>query len=93
MQILTAKTSDEMFMHLDEHPEIDIILADVKFVYGESGRVLSQIKSQFALLSLILFSKDTLSFPVEADAVHLLSKPFRVSEFKEILSKVGRQKL
>jgi PAS domain S-box-containing protein len=82
---------------LEQHPEIDILFADLQTLQGAEGRFLVDLGDLFPLLTVILYGVEGNSSRHEQQNVaqcdYFLHAPFEVLQLKKIIQKTSRQKL
>ena len=80
--------------YLEEHPEVDIVISDIRMPLLDGWELLRQIKEKFPLITVILYSGDPVLIEsrgaVEPDFT--LKKPFSIQEMAKILNSITRQK-
>ena len=97
MSLDTLQNPEEVLDYLQIHPEVDIVLSDIWMPNLDGWQLYQQIKTQFPLLSVILYSGD-------AEAIHrkpsdlaapeyFLKKPLAFKELMETINAAGRQRL
>jgi len=87
----------EVIAYLLEHPEIDLILSEIKLPGITGWDLLRNVKARFPLLNIILYSSDpTLCEPPQdmiGDARCILKKPFSFDQLFLVIEEIGRQRL
>jgi CheY-like chemotaxis protein len=87
----------DIVAHLLEHPEIDLVLAEIDLPGGGGWAVLDQIKRRFPLLPVILYSRRPGAGERKPEdgprADFILKKPFRIDQLQKIIRETGRQRL
>ncbi len=97
MSFETTSDPDSVMAYLEEHPEVDIVLADIMMPGINGWELLEKIKARFSLLPVILYTgypsalKEKPYGGPEPD--HLLQKPFRMEQMLEFINTIGRQRL
>lgn len=88
---------EDIIGFLEEYPEVDIVVAEIQLKGFDGWNLLSQIKSRFPLMPVILYSGDKKAIrpPEEITAFPdlTLQKPFNIDKLQEIIHKLGRQRL
>ena len=88
---------EDVIAYLEEHPEVDIFISEIKLPAMNGWKLLKKIKERFPLLPTILYSADPLAveqkegMTVQPD--YLLDKPFSMLELQKIIHEIGRQRL
>ena len=93
----TIHQSEKVLKYIDEHPEVDIVLSDIKMLVFNGWEILQKVKEKYPLLTVILYSdypdelqkKDGIN--VKPD--YLIKKPIEFKRLKLILKSIARQKL
>jgi CheY-like chemotaxis protein len=87
----------DIILYLLEHPEIDLILAEIDLPGEDGWTLLDKIKGRFPLLPVILYSRHGAArerAPHDGQrAEYILKKPFRIDQLQKIIHEVGRQRL
>jgi CheY-like chemotaxis protein len=96
-------TPEDIIAHLEDYPEVDIVVSEIKLPGMDGWELLKKIRERFPLLTVILYSSeaavygrmgtDFKSFPMAIKADLLLKKPFSMSQLKNFIRDVGRQRL
>ncbi len=80
--------------HLESHPEIDMVISDIRMPHLNGWELLERIKARFPLISVILYSghpeelENEGSCTAKPDA--LIQKPFELKHLGELIEKIGR---
>ncbi|MFH1078960.1 MAG: PAS domain S-box protein [Pseudomonadota bacterium] len=88
---------EDVIVCLEDHPEVDIVVSEIKLPGMNGWELLKRIRERFPLLTVVLYSADPAVFgqgvsaAVEADL--LLKKPFNMSQLHNYIREVGRQRL
>ena len=87
----------DIVAHLLEHPEIDLVLAEIDLPGEGVWAVLDQIKRRFPLLPVILYSRRPGAGERKPEdgprADFILKKPFRIDQLQKIIRETRRQRL
>ncbi|HDS05568.1 MAG TPA: response regulator [Deltaproteobacteria bacterium] len=91
-------TVEDVIAFLEEHPEVDIFISEIKLPAMNGWDLLKKIKERFPLLPVILYSSAAAAaLKQESKATigpdFLLKKPFKMTQLKKIIREVGRQKI
>ncbi len=88
-------TTEDVITCLEEHPEVDFFISEIKLPAMNGGDLLKRIRERFPLLPVILYSADSLALKqiITAQPEFLLKKPFNMSQLRNIIRDVGRQRL
>ena len=83
--------------YLHNHPEIDIVLSEVRLPGMDGWQLLREIKACFPLLNVIMYSADPTDCEAPQDMIGdarcILKKPFNVEQLIKITQEIGRQRL
>ena len=88
---------DEIIAYLEDHPEIDVVVSEIKLPGMNGWDLLQKIKERFPLLVVILcfMEPDDLrrgeEVPVKADLI--MKKPINIIQLAEFIHNAGRQRL
>ncbi len=97
MSIEMLDSSEDVVGYLAAHPEVDIILSDIWMPNLNGWDLYRQIKAEFPLISVVLYSGDRDALEKKPDDVpdpeYLLKKPLEFSELMAIIDGIGRQQL
>jgi PAS domain S-box-containing protein len=90
-------TAEDVIVYLEEHPEVDIFISEIKLPAMNGWELLKKVKERFPLLPTILYSSDTMAWKQEGRMAgkpdYLLKKPFSMLQLQNIIREVGRQRL
>jgi PAS domain S-box-containing protein len=90
-------TPEDVIVYLEEHPEVDIFISEIKLPAMNGWELMKKVKERFPLLPTILYSSDTLALKQEGRMTgkpdYLLKKPFSMSQLQNIIRETGRQRL
>jgi PAS domain S-box-containing protein len=90
-------TGERLVSYLEEHPEVDMVIAEIAPQVPDTLGLLTPLKERFPLLPVILYSPDTAALrrartcTVKAD--YIVKKPFDREQLQKIVRTVGRQRL
>jgi PAS domain S-box-containing protein len=93
----TEDTVEDILACIEDHPEIDTVVAEIKLPGMNAWDLLRRIRDRFPLLHVILYSTDSAVLaqgakaPLQADL--LIRKPFNLSQINHFLREAGRQRL
>jgi CheY-like chemotaxis protein len=85
---------EKVVAHLEEHPEIDMVISDIRMPHLNGWELLERIKARFPLISVILYSghpeelENEGSCTAKPDA--LIQKPFELKHLGQLIEKIGR---
>jgi PAS domain S-box-containing protein len=83
--------------YLQAHPEIDIVLSEIRLPGMSGWDLLRLIKGRFPLLNVILYSADPTDCEAPPDLIGdarcILKKPFEAEQLHKIIHEIGRQRL
>ncbi len=85
---------EKVVAHLMEHPEIDVVISDIRMPHLNGWELLQQIKERFPLMSVILYSghpeelENNGSCTARPDG--LIHKPFELKHLEGQIEKIGR---
>ena len=88
---------EDIIACLEDHPEVDIVVSEIKLPGMNGLELLKRIRERFPLLTVVLYSAEPAVFgqggrtAVTADL--LLKKPFSMSQLHNYIREVGRQRL
>jgi len=98
--IWPATTGDDpawIIDYLCDHPEIDIVLAEIQLPGINGWDLLRAIKAHLPLLNVILYSADPTVCEAPQDMIGdarcILKKPFDIEHLHTIIREIGRQRL
>jgi len=90
-------TMEDVLAFLEEHPEVDFLISEIKLPAINGWDLLKRVKERFPLLPAILYSADSTSLKQEAKTAtkpdFLLKKPFKISQLQNMIQEIGRQKI
>ncbi len=93
----TLSRSGEVLGYIENHPEVDIVISDIKMPEMSGWELLSRIKKNHPLITVILFSGDAGQLDNKPDDAplpdHLFTKPVPLKSLLESINAIGRQKL
>ena len=91
-EILT--NPEKVLAHLEEHPEIDMVISDIRMPHLNGWELLARIKARFPLMSVILYSGHPEELENDgrctAKPDGLIQKPFKLKILKQRIEKIGR---
>ena len=97
IKLLTIHEPENVLKYLQKEPEIDIILIELKILKKNQWEILGQIKKNFPLLTVILYSDYPEPLKQKPDDTpepdYLLLKSFHLKKLEQIIRKIERQKL
>jgi len=85
---------EKVVAHLMEHPEIDMVISDIRMPHLNGWELLDRIKERFPLISVILYSghpeelENSGSCTAKPDG--LIQKPFELNHLARQIEKIGR---
>lgn len=93
----TTCQSAKVLEYIDKHPEVDIIISDIKMPVVNGWEILQKVKEKYPLLTVILYS----DYPdeiqkkdgIDAKPDYLIEKPIEFKRLELILKSIIRQKL
>ena len=96
MPLETMGNPAGVIQFLEEHPEVDIVLSDIRMPQISGWDLLTLIKEKFPLLTVLLMTgydefRSNKPRPYEPD--HFFRKPFRFDELNQVIKKVGRLRI
>jgi PAS domain S-box-containing protein len=90
-------TTEDIIAYLEEHPEVDIFISEIKLPAMNGWELLKKVEERFPLLPTILYSSDPKALKQEGrmtiKPAYLLKKPFSMLQLQNIIREVGRQRL
>ena len=93
----TTCKPEKVLEYIDEHPEVDIVISDIKMPVVNGWEILKKVKEKYPLLTVILYSgyPDELQKKdgIDAKPDYLLEKPIEFKRWELILNSIIRQKL
>jgi signal transduction histidine kinase len=85
---------EKVVAHLEEYPEIDLVISDIRMPQLNGWELLERIKNRFPLMSVILYSGHPEELEKEdscaAKPDGLIRKPFELKQLEEQIKKIGR---
>lgn len=97
MPVNTLQNSEDVLGYLKTHPEVDIILSDIRMPKVNGWELFREIRQQFPLIRVVLYSGDPESITEKPEDVespdYLLEKPFDFNDLLSIVKNMGRQRL
>jgi two-component system cell cycle sensor histidine kinase/response regulator CckA len=77
-----------------EHPEIDMVISDIRMPHLNGWELLDRIKERFPLMSVILYSGHPEELenngPCTTKPDALIQKPFALKDLAQQIKKIGR---
>jgi PAS domain S-box-containing protein len=93
----TEDKPDDILNFLNENPEVDMIVSEVRLKSFDGWELLERIKAKHPLLPVILYSADrkALQPPSKIKTMpdDTLHKPFNIDKLQKIIHELGRQHL
>jgi len=87
----------QIISYLRDHPEIDIVLSEVRLPAMNGWDLLREIRTHYPLLNVILYSTDPTDCEAPQDMIGdarcILKKPFDIDQLQKIIQEIGRQRL
>lgn len=97
MSLETLDSSENVIGYLARHPEVDIVLSDIWMPNLSGWDLYKQIKAEFPLIGVVLYSGDEKVLekkPADVpDPEYLLKKPLEFSKLMTLIDNIGRQRL
>ena len=97
MPFETTCQSKKVLEYIDEHPEVDIVISDIKMPVVNGWEILQKVKEKYPLLTIILYSgyPDALQKKegIDVKPDYLLEKPIEFKRLKLIFKSIPRQKI
>ena len=88
---------EDIISFLEEHPEVDIIVSEIRLKGFEAWDLLERIRSRFPLLAVVLYASDKKALKPSAEITAvpdlMLQKPFNIDKLQKIIHDLGRQRL
>jgi PAS domain S-box-containing protein len=82
---------------LEEHPEVDIVVSEIRLKGFDGWNLLGEIRKRFPLLPVILYSSDKRIIKPPAQIRELpdytIQKPFNLDHLQKVIQELGRQRL
>ena len=84
--------------HLEDHPEIDMVISEIRLPGFNGWDLLEKVKARFPLLPVILYSDDPLQLELPDESYrarpdYIMRKPFQIEALQKIVREIGRQRL
>ncbi len=93
----TTSDPERVLAYLEENPEVDIVLSDVRMPGMDGWELLEKIKARFPLIAVILYSGfpelPERKFDASVQPDYFLQKPFQIDKLTQVIDTLGRQKL
>ena len=94
LPVLACKTPFEALSFCNDHPEIDLIISEIKHNEMNGWQLLEKIRERSAVIPVVLYSADQqaleqIKYPQTPDL--LLQKPFAMEKILEIIQTTGRR--
>jgi DNA-binding response OmpR family regulator len=90
-------TPEDILAYLEDYPEVDIVVSEINLPGMDGWELLKRIRERFPLLTVILYSSEAAVYGQSGRAAFkadlLLKKPFNMSQLKNFIRDVGRQRL
>jgi PAS domain S-box-containing protein len=97
MSLETLESSENVLGYLARHPEVDIVLSDIWMPNLSGWELYQQIKAEFPLVSVVLYSGDEEALSKKPSDVpepeYLMRKPLEFSKLMTTIEGIGRQRL
>jgi PAS domain S-box-containing protein len=90
-------TPEDIITYLEDYPEVDMVISEIKLPGMDGWKLLKKIRERFPLMTVVLYSSESAVYgqsgkaDIKADL--LLKKPFNMSQLKNFIRDVGRQRL
>ena len=88
---------EDILSFIEEHPEVDIVVSEIRLKGFDGWKLLETIRRHFPLLPVILYSSDKKATkpPEEIKDIPdlILQKPFNIDKLQKIIRDLGRQRL
>ena len=85
---------EKVVAHLEEHPEIDMVISDIRMPHLNGWELLERIKARFPLISVILYSGHPEELEHEGSCTAkpdaLIQKPFELKYLGQLIENIGR---
>ncbi len=97
MPVETTSSPDEVLAFLEDHPEVDIVLSDIKMGGMGGWQLLAKIKKKYPLLAVILISGEPEPFEgrkggdLQPDL--FIPKPLDPTTLADSITQIGRHRL
>jgi CheY-like chemotaxis protein len=90
-------TPEDILTYLEDYPEVDMVISEIKLPGMDGWELLKKIRERFPLMTVILYSAESAVYGQSGKAALradlLLKKPFSMSQLKNFIRDVGRQRL
>ena len=90
-------TPEDIIAHLEDYPEVDTVISEIRLPGMDGWELLKRIRERFPLLTVILYSTDPAVYKQSGKTSFrpdlLLKKPFSMTQLKNFIREVGRQRL
>jgi PAS domain S-box-containing protein len=90
-------TINDIINFLEEHPEVDIVVSEIRLKGFDGWQLLESIRSRFPLLPVIFYSSDKKVIKPPAQVEELpdmaIQKPFNLDKLQKVIHDLGRQRL
>jgi PAS domain S-box-containing protein len=97
MSMETLDSSEDVLGYLGRHPEVDIVLSDIWMPNLSGWDLYRQIKAEFPLVNVVLYSGDEKALERKPgdvpDPEYLMRKPLEFSKLMATIDNIGRQRL
>ena len=97
MSVEMLDSSEDVVGYLSAHPEVDIVLSDIWMPNLNGWDLCQQIKAEFPLISVVLYSGDKDALEKKPEDIptpeYLLRKPLEFSKLMALIDDIGRQRL
>jgi PAS domain S-box-containing protein len=100
ISIKNCATPQNVIKQLELYPEVDIVLSNIEILRMNGWELLRQIKEQFPLIQLILYSdvpgeseRQNVSLPIPDHQLEILHKPFEMEQLGKMINTIERQRL
>jgi CheY-like chemotaxis protein len=89
--------TDDIISFLEEHPEVDMVVSEIRLKGFDGWNLLARLRNRFPLLPVILYSGDKKAIKTPAENTDVpdlvLQKPFNIDKLQKIIHDLGRQRL
>lgn len=97
ISLKVSRTPEAVMTYLKNHPEVDIVLSDIKMPGINGWELLEKIKNKFPLLPVILYSGNPSALKEKPPGTpcpdHFLKKPFKLRELMRIINRIDRLRI
>jgi DNA-binding NtrC family response regulator len=97
MTLETLDSSENVLGYLARHPEVDIVLSDIWMPNLNGWDLFKQLKAEFPLVSVVLYSGDEKALEMKPadvpDPEYFLRKPLEFPKLMTLIEGIGRQRL